>query len=110
MMDKPLKKNFVHKRGSTNKKSARTHSTNTIGEMVEHKRNSGLLRNGGRGSKMIQDVCDYCLKYKWMNRNQLGLRKRGKTFMCSKCRNKEENEEIIEKKRPIPCWENQYKW
>ncbi len=42
-------------------------------------------RTDGRMRKLIQDLCDFCLKPKYIKRHQLGWRLRGYKFGCNYC-------------------------
>lgn len=56
-------------------------------------------------TKMIQDVCDYCFHYKYMVRNKLKLRLRGKKFICFECRHSGKHDDAIKEDKPLPCYD-----
>jgi len=102
--DGKIKTTGSTRRGVQSIKSARSM---TIGEIVEHRKNAGLSY-GGRRSKLIQDVCDYCLEYCYVNRQLLSFRLKGRKFMCGHCRGSGDYDDVIKKDRPLPGWDSKY--
>lgn len=82
---------------------SRVAGKNTLGENIEAAHNSGF--RAGRNLKMIKDLCDFCNKYAFIYRNQIGLRTRGRKFMCNVCRFGDANrQEEAKKNGYMPCW------
>jgi len=88
---------------------AKESGTMTLGQRVE--RMSQELRADWKTKRrMITDLCDFCLKTVYMKRSQIGMRARGKKFMCEKCRFTDGRQEEAKANKYLPCWQENGGW
>lgn len=60
--------------------------------------------------KMTKDYCDFCMHLVWMYKSQIGMRVRGKRFMCDHCRFTDKRQAEAKQKSCLPCWRNFGGW
>jgi hypothetical protein len=81
---------------------AKTSGTPVLGEYI----NTYLKthRIDGWSRSCIQDMCDFCLQYRYISRSSIGLRVRGYKFGCRYCFEEKKFTGYGKKTMVLPCW------
>lgn len=88
--------------------SARKSAMMTIGELAEQK--AITKRKDGMDRRMMKDLCDFCLKVAYLYRNQIGMRRHGRKFVCEICRFENGRQADAMAIRAMPCWQRSGGW
>lgn len=88
--------------------SAKVSGLPTYGELAEQR--AARNRKDGTPRMMTKDLCDFCLALVYLYKRQLGLRLRGKKFVCEVCRFENGRQEEAMKIGALPCWQHYGAW